>query len=621
MHRAALLLAPSVFSSSAWAAAKLSSAVPTHSEENPAVLTKSSRLWHSAAQRTGHHHHHKKKNRTAFRSHHGNGNRHRNRTKSGHHHHHHHKLDNQQGQGQQDGQHNLTGSRAHANRTLSSTDKIEADLASAAGKARPSKLERTVAFFGAVDTRPHLFLQVATLLSVHRFHPGSGFFVLLPEARVASWSSLVTAWSNGSVLPLGLSDALASGHFVMPTPGYSAMTFHRHRMPEMLLAKGFRFSVNLDPDVLCTRPWDLRTLLRVKLLGGRLVGTNARTAKWLQMLNANRSSSAGAGSGGGENVTTMLRRVLGVTPERLDETRELNGGVLVFNNSAAARVRWGATMSSYHEKLKHVVEGDQDLIGLIFAARSSFVRYLLPTQYNYAYRRDRERLPYTIGHRLRHGLVEQQVVNVHFVADGKPWQAQQLNTYPLWLLGARLHHLRDWLGLARAIRPRLLSPEVQLTLDERALLGEAVFDALRSTRVGQGELIALVDDTAHRRCRCFLRSLAADKKADALKLIVSRGTQLPAAVAAAARALVQRQRLSLLAACGGDPKEAAPPGAEERLQCDKELGARSALWHCAISQAQSGRAAGRSAAGASDNCTRAISLARSKVNTSIGETA
>ena len=522
-----------------------------------------------------------------------------------------------------------------------------------------ARLERSIAFFGAVDTRPHLFLQSITLQSVRRFHPASGYFVLLPEAKVAKWRQLLSSWSSNGIRAIALPESLTKKSFVMPPhSSYSTMTFHRHWVPEMLFALGYKFSVNLDPDVFCTRPWELRTLLRVKLLGGRLVGTNARTAKWLQMEHSNssdrsdrsdRSDSAptatGTVSGGasrqvgddraawmkaGENVTSMLRRVLGVTPERLAETRELNGGVLVFNNAAAARVGWGKSLARYHATLRHVVEGDQDLIGLMMAAEPNYTRFLLPTTYNYAYRRDRERLPYAISHRLRHGLVEQQIINVHFVVDGKPWQQQRLAAYPLWLLSARLHHLRDWLTMARAVRPQLDSHAVAFSASERALLGEPAFEALRMSteRNSSRVFLPLVDSESHRRCRCFMRSLSKDKKADAVALLTGQpkgkgsstrssngrvqnisGSRLslPASVASAARLLVRRQRQSLLLACGSQPAQEVSD--MERRQCDEELGARAALFSCALSQS-GGAGKRRSAAGSSQNCTRAISAAR-----------
>ena len=53
-------------------------------------------------------------------------------------------------------------------------------------------------------------------------------------------------------------------------------------MPEILAAHGYSWSINLDPDVIATGPWDLRSLLDVKLIAGRPVGRGSRTVRWLQ---------------------------------------------------------------------------------------------------------------------------------------------------------------------------------------------------------------------------------------------------------------------------------------------------------------------------------------------------
>ena len=48
------------------------------------------------------------------------------------------------------------------------------------------RAEDQVAFFGAVDSRAHLYLSVVSLLSVQRFHPEAGYFMLVPGERAAA---------------------------------------------------------------------------------------------------------------------------------------------------------------------------------------------------------------------------------------------------------------------------------------------------------------------------------------------------------------------------------------------------------------------------------------------------
>jgi hypothetical protein len=64
----------------------------------------------------------------------------------------------------------------------------------------------------------------------------------------------------------------------------------------MLAARGYAYSVNLDPDVVSTRPWDLGVLGRVDLLAGRRVGSTRRTLEWLQTM-ASEPCAAGAAAG------------------------------------------------------------------------------------------------------------------------------------------------------------------------------------------------------------------------------------------------------------------------------------------------------------------------------------
>ena len=130
--------------------------------------------------------------------------------------------------------------------------------------------EQDVAFFGAVDTKRYLFLMAVTLESVARFHKQAGFFVLAPSGSSQTWAPLLAAMTNSTAELLELHDD--SAQFVqMKKNTYSPMTFHRLRMPEILAARGYAYSVNLDPDVICVAPWDMAIFFQVKLVAGRAV--------------------------------------------------------------------------------------------------------------------------------------------------------------------------------------------------------------------------------------------------------------------------------------------------------------------------------------------------------------
>ena len=408
-----------------------------------------------------------------------------------------------------------------------------------------------------------------------------------------------------------------NNHSVHATNHYSAMTFLRHAVPAILADRGFSFSVNLDPDVLCVRAWDFSVLLGVGVLAGRPVGSNARTARWLQ---SQRSGNATA------DVNDVLEARLGLSRQSLAQSKEYNGGVLVFNNTGAVRVGWLEMVASYHSKLHDIIEGDQDLISIVLASEPTVARSILPTVYNYAYRRDRERLPYSVAHRLRHGIFDKQVVNVHFVADGKPWQQQDLGVYPLWLLAVRLHHLRDWVAVARSVRPLIGHASLNLQPSERRIVGPPGLAALAGERTakakalrGLGPFAHLVDADSMRRCRCFVRGLSRrDHKSNAAMLLLSGGkkvdhykarlraeaaggiTKMQAKAAfSAANAFARKQRQQLLGACGAHRVNETE---EETRACNEEISAANSGFRCALDAHRVGAVAFRGAA--KTNCTK-----------------
>ena len=493
----------------------------------------------------------------------------------------------------------------------------EVDLA---GCTKPD--EDTVAFFGAVDSRPLLFLMSVALLSTRRFHPQAGFFILVPEEHVVPWTHLVHGWTGGAVRLLALERA-AAADFGSQEGGYSRMTFHRHRVPEMLVQQGFAYSVNLDPDVLCVQPWDLRILCKVGLIAGRRVGKGSRTVEWLQQ------RLAGLGTPADESgLISFLNRTLGITPEALSRIPEINGGVVVFNNLRAIRERWFHTVRQRFPLLANVLEGDQDLIsaprhaqlrpictcaparkgddarvshaGMVLAASPELPRYALPSTYNYAFRRDRERLPPPLSRRLRRGMFGQAAINIHFVMDGKPWQRQNLSTYPMWLAVARMYQVYQWHQLAQALQPSL--QDLHLTRDEQESLWPHGLrrPLLRAaSKRSNDTLVGLIGGRTRLGCRCYLRSLAADADNDPLAALQEESrlaaprTGGPAAERAAAALLerrrrqVQAQRRLLLRVCGGTKRSAK--GEARRCSEAMETERATRLRHTEEDQAKAAR--------------------------------
>ena len=163
----------------------------------------------------------------------------------------------------------------------------------------------------------------------------------------------------------------------------------------MYKRQGYEYSINLDPDVLCLRPWDFRALVPISLVSGRRVGRGSRMVGWMQARLDRIAARQGSPA---TSLAALLNRTLGISARRLELTSELNGGVLVFNNLRLTRVRWLSRCVAAYAGLREVIEGDQDLIALILAADGSLPRVNLPTVYNYAYRRDRDRIA---RHKLR----------------------------------------------------------------------------------------------------------------------------------------------------------------------------------------------------------------------------
>lgn len=206
---------------------------------------------------------------------------------------------------------------------------------------------------------------------------------------------------------------------------------------------------------------------------------------------------------------------------------------------------------------------------MVLAANPGLPRYALPATYNYAFRRDRERLPPPLSRRLRHGMFGQAAINIHFVMDGKPWQRQNLSAYPMWLAVARMYQVYQWHQLAQALQPSL--QDLHLTRVEQEALGPK---GLRRSlprvvsKRSNDTLVGLVDGRTRLGCRCYLRSLAADSENDPLAVLQEEsrldapppGSSTAEGAAAALlerrRRQVQAQRRLLLRVCGGTKRSA-----------------------------------------------------------------
>ena len=144
------------------------------------------------------------------------------------------------------------------------------------------------------------------------------------------------------------------------------------------------------------------------------------------------------------------------------------------------------------------------------------------------------------------------------------------------------------------------------------MLGALGLEILRAGAGRNRSLALITDNQARRRCRCFLRSLAHDKKADPVLLLrkstigldwpreqirivrIRPGEPLLTAggghpgTPAQLRALVAAQRGALLWMCGAS-SEHLEPELDERRACDVELGANRQKFLCSLAAAQLGQ--------------------------------
>eukprot|EP00966_Prymnesium_polylepis_P115068 2659577-Prymnesium_polylepis.3 len=154
-------------------------------------------------------------------------------------------------------------------------------------------------------------------------------------------------------------------------------------------------------------------------------------------------------------------------------------------------------------------------------------------------------------------------MNIHFVADGKPWSPQNVTGYPMWLSVVRIRAALEWYRVASSLTPSL--DDMQLTAAEQRQLGRTGLKTWRAVRSrNSSSLQGLFNGRARRLCRCFLRGLARDKKSD--PSFASRTDPSVAGNESAARQLradTLQERQRLLKICGGD----SPYSKDEARRC------------------------------------------------------
>ena len=188
-------------------------------------------------------------------------------------------------------------------------------------------------------------------------------------------------------------------------------------------------------------------------------------------------------------------------------------------------------------------------------------------------RSDHASSSFAFDEQMREGQLVGVATNVHFVADGKPWQKQRvdLGNYTLARITSRAHHLLEWWQLVEPRREMLL--RLNLSHTERRSFGIHRLKVFRGqgekTRAAttererslseEGYLHRVLPPVALMACRCFLRKHAIHH---------GRGRGRVLEEAASVRAVEgEAAKRRLLAACGGG----GPVDHDETTQCQKAL--------------------------------------------------
>jgi hypothetical protein len=318
------------------------------------------------------------------------------------------------------------------------------------GDARPRAFEHSeVAIFAAADNE-YVPTSVMALRSFQRWFPYCQYFLLGSRAKLTANSlALIERYR------IGFLDVDLSERFVRHDrykQAYPIETFYYLKGPELLANRGLKYSIGVDGDVFCARPFDLETVFRgIVGYGGRPVGTLRRTLQYAQR----RSVRGGFGF-----AFERVSKELGIGDDLLDARYEVNAGVVFWKNHAMAKSELFESAIRVLAKCQGCIGEDQTLLTLTAAAhRIPFTE--LDESYNFfdnSFRPDPE-----LGKRLKRGEC-QDVRIVHFVRT-KPWRApanpsavkayfiNSWRSFVLRELGDEAYDLFDDLSMIRVAYP------------------------------------------------------------------------------------------------------------------------------------------------------------------------
>jgi hypothetical protein len=283
-------------------------------------------------------------------------------------------------------------------------------------------LDASIGVFAAADESYVPYAAMA-LRSFQRWFPSWGYFLAGKRASMSPQSlDLLDRFE------IELLDIDASQRFIRHEDyrkRYPVEIFNYLLVPEVLANRGITYSIGIDGDVFCARPFDFQCVFRnIEGFGGRPVGTLRRA-----LLYRERKYP-----GGEVFAFERVRDVLGIDEDLLDTRFEVNAGVVFWNNQAMARVGLSEKATTVFAECEGRVHCDQTLLTLTAAShRLPFTE--LDATYNFCFSESFRESP-ELRRKLRRGEC-QDICIVHF-AFAKPWRTTVTQS------AIKAHFINSW---------------------------------------------------------------------------------------------------------------------------------------------------------------------------------
>ena len=287
------------------------------------------------------------------------------------------------------------------------------------------------ALYASADDR-YVPTAVMALRSFQRWHPEFGYFIL--GTREAMHPESLALMQRYGIELIDVNDAHR-----FPVRGRFAYKdrerFYCLKGPELLAARGFSHSAQVDGDVFCPKPMDLaelgRLLDRTDGLAARPVGSLDRT---LRHRYGDRNKEF-------DFSHRSVRRALGLGRLALWRHYEYGSGVLYFNNVAMVQRGFYEACIDVFTRCHGCFSGDQDLLAFTVATmRVPVQRIGHPFHFTFF-----EDSPWDDG--VLRGQIDREdyhgVHVVHFVF-AKPWLPIERPTPP------KMHLVNLWRAFVRA---------------------------------------------------------------------------------------------------------------------------------------------------------------------------